>query len=181
MSAVANRYAKALADVVTEGGDPRGARDAIHGFNQLMTGHAELQSVFSNPTIPVAQKQGVLDALIERMQPPQTVKNFLQLLLKNYRLHQLGEIVEAFDREIDRRIGVVTAEITTAGPLDEKEKAELSNRLNQITGKTVRLQFSIDPDIIGGVVTRIGSVIYDGSIKNHLREIEIRLRGINAN
>lgn len=177
MSAIANRYAKALADVVAEGKDLTQIKDAIHGFSKLLNSNAELQGVFYNPTIPIQQKRGVLDALIARMQSPKSVNNFLKLLLDNYRLHQLGEIAAAFDREMDRRVGVVTAEVTTAAPINDQERKSLSDKLNQMTGKQVRLQFNADPEIIGGVVTRIGSVIYDGSIKNQLRQIEIRLRG----
>ncbi|HZS46249.1 MAG TPA: ATP synthase F1 subunit delta [Blastocatellia bacterium] len=177
MSVIANRYAKSFADVVEEHGEITQARDAIHGFNQVLVGHQELQAVFYNPTIPQDQKRGILNALIQRLNLSKTTGNFLSLLLQNYRLHQLGDIVAAFDREIDRRLGVVTAEVTTAAPITEQERHALSKKLDQMTGKQVRLQFKIDPQIIGGVVTRIGSVIYDGSIRNQLQQIEVRLRG----
>ena len=176
MSAIANRYAKALADVVSQDGTLSQTRDAINSFNQTLNSHEELRQVFNNPTIAIHQKRAVLDALIERMQPPQTVNNFLRLLLDNYRLHQLGEIVTAFDFEMDRRIGAVSAQITTAAPITDQERAALATKLNQMTGKQVRLEFNADPAIIGGVVTQIGSVIYDGSISNQLRQIEMKLR-----
>jgi len=176
MSAIANRYAKALADVIAQDGTITEARDAIKGFNQVLNSNEELRQVFYNPTIPVHQKRGVMNALIEKVQPPKTIANFLRLLVDNYRLHQLGDIVEAFDLELDRRIGVVGAQVTTAAPISEQERKALSDKLNQMTGKQVRLEFHSDPEIIGGVVTRIGSVIYDGSIRNQLRQIETKLR-----
>src|SRR5215467_9567262 len=132
MSAIAIRYARAFADVVSQEGSIAESRDAVHSFNQLVTGNQELQSVFSNPTIPLDQKSGVLEALLERMRPSKSVGNFLRLLLRNYRLHQLGDIVTAFDTEIDRRIGVITAEITTAAPVNDKERQALSNKLDNM-------------------------------------------------
>src|SRR3954464_861477 len=97
MSAIANRYAKALVDVIAQDGTITEARDAIKGFNQVLNSNEELRQVFYNPTIPVHQKRGVMNALIEKVQPPKTIANFLRLLVDNYRLHQLGDIVEAFD------------------------------------------------------------------------------------
>jgi len=176
MSAIANRYAKALADVASQDGTLSQSRDAINGFNRTLNSHEELRQVISNPTIALHQKRAVLDALIERMQPPQTISNFLRLLLDNYRLHQLGEIVSAFDLEMDRRMGAVSAQITTAAPITDQERAALASKLNQMTGKQVRLEFNSDPEIIGGVVTQIESVIYDGSIRSQLSQIETKLK-----
>jgi len=176
MSAIANRYAKALADVVLQDGTIAQTRDALNGFNQVLNGHEELRQVFYNPTIAIQQKRGVLDALFDRMQPPKTVTNFLRLLLDNYRLQQLSDIVAAFDSEMDNRIGAVSAQVTTAAPITEQERQALSQKLNQLTAKKVRLEFNSDPEIIGGVVTRIGSVVYDGSIRNQLQQIETKLR-----
>ena len=176
MSAVANRYAKALADVVAEQGQTDQVKDSLGAFYHLVSGHEELQRVFRNPTIPLAQKRGVLNALLARLKPLPVVANFLAVLLENQRIQQLGEIVAAFNRELDRRLGVVSAEVTTAGPITDAERRQLSDRLARLTGKQVRLQFSVDAEIIGGVVTRIGSVIYDGSIRNQLEQIKIRLR-----
>ena len=176
MSAVANRYAKALADVVAEQGQTDQVKDSLGAFYRLVSGHEELQRVFHNPTIPLAQKRGVLDALLARLKPLPVVANFLAVLLENQRIQQLGEIVAAFNRELDRRLGVVSAEVTTASPITDAERRQLSDRLARLTGKQVRLQFNVDAEIIGGVVTRIGSVIYDGSIRNQLEQIKIRLR-----
>lgn len=175
MSAIANRYAKALADVVGTTGDYSAAKEALDGFNQLMLGHQELQSIFHNPTIPQAQKQGVLKAILARVKPSPVIANFLTLLVENHRLPQLNEIVAAFHREVDRRQGVVSAVVTTSAPIANDLQQQLANKLNQLTGKRVRLQFQTDPEIIGGVVTRIGSVIYDGSIRNQLQQFKRRL------
>jgi F-type H+-transporting ATPase subunit delta len=84
-------------------------------------------------------------------------------------------MLRALARELDARTNIVSAEITTAREISEQEKAALQGRLKAVTGKDVRLQYRTDPAIIGGVVTRIGSLVYDGSIKNQLAQMKQRL------
>ena len=168
ITTVANRYAKALADVIMERGQTLTVADEIAAFAQLIEQNPELHDVFASPVIALDRKKAVLNELLGRMQFKQTTNNFLQLLLNNQRLHQIDVIRTCLMKELDNRAGVVSAEITTARPLATKEQENLLHQLQTATGKKVRVNFKIDPEIIGGVVTRIESLIYDGSIKNQL-------------
>lgn len=175
VTTIANRYAKALADVTTEGRESSEVYEELSRFAGLIAGHAELREVFANPVLPVDRKQAVLGELARRLGLRQTTMNFLNLLLANHRLHNLDPMVRALSAELDNRTGIVSAEITTARELGEAEKSLLREKLKSITGKEVRLIFRTDVSIIGGVVTRIGSMIYDGSIRNQLSQMKQRL------
>jgi len=175
VTTIANRYARALADVITERGEMNEVVAELNGFAGLMNGHQQLRDVFASPVISVDRKRGVLNELLSRMQLRQTSSNFLRLLLDNMRLHNLDQMLRALSRELDLRTNVVSAEVTTAREISDQEKVMLTDSLKASTGKQVRLQFRTDPDIIGGVVTRIGSLVYDGSIKNQLAQMKQRL------
>ncbi|NOT62327.1 MAG: ATP synthase F1 subunit delta [Acidobacteria bacterium] len=175
VATIANRYARALADVIVTKGETKEVAAELTQFVTLMDGHAQLRDVFASPVIAVERKRGVLKELLARLSLRQTSQNFLQLLLENHRLHQLDAMNQALSRELDVRSNVVEAEVTTARVIDDQEQKLLLDQLKQATGKDVRLQFKVDDAIIGGVVTRIGSKIYDGSIKNQLAQMKQRL------
>ncbi|NBO65778.1 MAG: ATP synthase F1 subunit delta [Acidobacteria bacterium] len=172
---VANRYARALADVILERGERDGVVSDLRQFVGLLGGHDSLRAVFASPVVNVERKRGVLNELLVRLQLSQIATNFLQLLLANARLHQLDLILAALDRELDRRANFVSAEITTAREVDEQQRQELHTSLRAATGREVRLSFRTDPSIIGGVVTRIDSLVYDGSVRNQLAKVRERL------
>lgn len=175
VTTIANRYARALADVITERGEMNEVVADLNGFAGLMTGHEQLRDVFASPVLSLERKRAVLNDLLARLALRPTSSNFLQLLLANSRLHNLDQMLRALSRELDLRTNIVSAEVTTARAISEQEKTMLRDKLKAATGKDVRLQFRTDADIIGGVVTRIGSVVYDGSIKNQLAQMKERL------
>jgi F-type H+-transporting ATPase subunit delta len=175
--AVARRYAAALADVVTARGESREVQDELSAWERMMRTNALLMEVFSNPTVPYEQKQKVLSKLIERTRVRPTTANFLQVLLRNQRLAELGEINKRFAQVLDERAGVVSAEVTTARPVPQASQEALRANLASLTGKQVRLSFTTDEELIGGIVTRIGSTIYDGSVRNQLQRFKERLAG----
>jgi len=175
--AVARRYAVALADVVLSHGEAREVREEIASWGELMRSNAQLLEVFRHPTIPYERKRGVLEDLIKRTRPRPTTANFLRVLLQNHRLAELSEVNRQFAHELDRRSNVVTAQVTTARPLTPDAQEALRSKLGQLTGSTVRLQFEVDGDLIGGVVTRIGSTLYDGSVRGQLQQMRQRMVG----
>ncbi|MGB7925975.1 MAG: ATP synthase F1 subunit delta [Pyrinomonadaceae bacterium] len=175
--AVARRYAAALADVVIARGEAREAQEELSAWARMMETNALLMEVFSNPTIAYEQKRNVLNALIKRTNVRPTTANFLQVLLQNQRLAELGEINKRFAQVLDERAGVVSAEVTTARPVPEASQEALRANLARLTGKDVRLSFTTDEELIGGLVTRIGSTIYDGSVRNQLQQFKERLAG----
>lgn len=175
VTTIANRYARALADVITERSEMNEVVAELNSFCSMMTGHDQLRSVFASPVLSAERKRAVLNDLLAKLQLRQTSNNFLRLLLDNSRLHDLDQMLKALARELDARTNIVSAEIITARDISQQEENMLADKLKAATGKQVRLQFRTDPGIIGGVVTRIGSVVYDGSIKTQLAQMKQRL------
>ena len=174
---VARRYATALADVVTARGEARQVQEELSAWEMMMQTTPMLMEVIRNPTIPYEQKRKVLTSLIERTRVRQTTANFLQVLLRNQRLTELGEVNRRFAQVLDERSGVVSAEVTTARDVPEREQEALRAKLTMMTGKQVRLSFTTNEELIGGIVTRIGSTIYDGSVRTQLQQVKEKMVG----
>ena len=174
---VARRYAIALADVVTKTGETETVRSELKSWEDLIRSSNELREAFGNPAIPHPNKVGVLESLIQRSQPSKTTSNFLRVLLKNDRLTDLAEINERFGSELEERSGFVSAQVTSARELSDAEKAELRASIAKLTGKQVKLNFDINCDLIVGDVTRIGSTVYDGSVKTQLQNLKEQMIG----
>jgi F-type H+-transporting ATPase subunit delta len=177
VQALARRYAAALADVVTERGEAQEVRDELSSWESMTEANPQLLEVFSHPTIPHEQKRALLNELLSRARVRPTTANFLQVLLQNHRLGDLSEVNRQFAQELDRRANVVTAQVTTARPIRQDEQDALRAKLSQMTGRHVRLEFEVNEDLIGGVVTRIGSTLYDGSVRGKLEQIRRRMAG----
>ena len=180
-SAVSSRYAHALVDIVTRpaateaGKDPKAVAAQLAEFRALLAENSELRILFSTPAVTAAKKKAVLGELALLLELDAAVRNFLKVLIDNDRMILLGEITEAFDSLLDERLGVVLAEITTARALDETEQKQLADALHAKTGKQVRMNFSLDRELIGGIAARIGSTIYDGSVRGQLERIRGKL------
>jgi F-type H+-transporting ATPase subunit delta len=174
---VARRYASALADVVIERREEREVQKEIELWASMIDSNPQLKEVFANPTVAVDQKRTVLEELISRSRVRETTASFLRVLLRNQRLAQLPEVSGRFGQVLDERAGVVAAEITTARPIPEDLKKALHDTLASATGRTVRLTFATDENIIGGLVARIGSTVFDGSVENNLERLADGLIG----
>lgn len=174
---VARRYAIALADVVANTNEINSVRTELKIWETMINANGDLQTAFRNPAISQNNKEKVLENLIEKTRPTKTTANFLRVLLRNSRLTKIGEINEKFSSVLEERSGAVSANITSARPLSENEKAEMQTNLTKLTGKTVSLKFDIDETLIGGVVTRLGSTVYDGSVKTQLEELKQQMIG----
>ena len=172
---VARRYAAALADVVTKSGETDSVKAELKSWEEMINSNADLQTAFGNPSIAQENKVKVLESLISRTKPTKTTANFLRVLLRNDRLGEISEINERLEGVLEERSGIISAKIISARPLSETQKAELQTSINKMTAKNVRLNYEIDENIIGGVVTRIGSTVYDGSVKTKLEELKHQL------
>jgi len=172
---IARRYSGALADVVLETGETEAVKAELAGWTELFYNSTELQTVFSNPAITHISKEKVLGDLIAKVKPSKATANFLRVLLQNGRLTEIGEINERFDAVLQERSGVVSAEITSARELPDAERTEFKTNLERLTGKKVNINYAVNRDIIGGVVTRIGSTVYDGSVKTKLENLKEQL------
>lgn len=176
-SQIAWRYAEALADSAEASGSLAAVGAELHDFATLVASNRELAGTLASPAFSVDVRARLLEALLERVQPIPAVANFLRVLMRNNRIQHLDAVDRAYAAEVDRRTGIVMADVTTAKPLNDAERAVLSTKLEQMTGKRVKLTFSTDEELIGGVVTRIGSRIYDGSIRAKLDTIREQMSG----
>ena len=174
---VARRYASALADVIIERGEEVQVKEELAAWEGMILGNGSLLEAFSNPTVPYEQKGRLLNELIGRTKVVGTTANFLRILLKNQRLAELPHVNAKLAQVLDERAGVISAEVMSARPVSDDIKASLNEKLGGITGKRMRLSFEIDETLLGGIVTRIGSTIYDGSVRNQLRRLREELAG----
>jgi len=177
LQTVARRYATALADVAIERREEREVQNELDQWAEMIEAHAQLKEVFANPTIVYDHKRKVLEDLIARTRVRETTSSFLRVLLKNQRLSQLRDIVERFGQVLDERGGVVAAHVTTARPIPEDLRNSLHETLAAATGRKVRLSFATDESIIGGLVARIGSTIFDGSVQSQLDRLASEMAG----
>jgi F-type H+-transporting ATPase subunit delta len=172
---VARRYATALADVVIKGGDTDTIKAELKSWEELIVSNPDLQRAFSNPAIAHLSKEKVLEELIAKTKPSRLTSNFLRVLLRNGRLTELREINEKFATVVDERSGIVSADVVSARELSAAERNEMSASVAKLTGRQVKLNFIIDANIIGGVVTRVGSTVYDNSVRTQLENLKQQL------
>lgn len=176
MSVAARRYAGALADIAVARGLAPQIDEELRGYAQMFAENRELYDTFASPVVSQAEKQKILQAVVERTRPGAIISNLLALLLRHHRLHNITAVYKHFRRTMNERQGIVSAEVTTAMPVDEGEREMLRRRLEQMTGSNVEIRFRTNPSLIGGAVTRIGSVVYDGSIRTRLESIKEELK-----
>lgn len=174
---VARRYASALADVVIERGEENEVQAELVAWERMVLDTPALHEAFANPTVPYEQKAKVLNELIARTKVLQPTANFLRILLRNQRLADLPAVNAKFAEVLDERAGLISAQVVSARSVSDDTKALLGQKLEEITGKKTRLTFETDESLLGGIVTRIGSTIYDGSVRNQLRKLREELAG----
>ena len=177
LQTVARRYASALADVAIERREEREVQNELDQWASMIEANPQLKEALANPTVAYDQKRTVLEELISRTRVRETTASFLRVLLKNQRLSQLREVAARFGHVLDERGGVVAANVTTARPIPEELKNTLHETLTAATGRKVRLSFTTDETIIGGLVAQIGSTIFDGSVQSHLERLSEGLAG----
>jgi F-type H+-transporting ATPase subunit delta len=172
MASVTNTYARAFADVVLARRlDPNKILGEIQAVAALIDSSKELREVWEAPSIPADQKRNLLDAIVTREGVSREVRNFIAVLIDHGRISFLAAMVKQFAQELNRRLGFTEAAITSARELTETERNSLESQIEKLTGKKVRAQYAQDRSILGGAVVRIGSTIYDGSVKGQLERI----------
>jgi F-type H+-transporting ATPase subunit delta len=173
--ASATRYARALFDVALKEADPVQIERDLSSFAQLAAGNAELHNALTNPAIPATAKHQIVDALAQRLNMAAPARKLLLLLADRDRLALMPALLEVYRERLMEHQQVVRAEVTTAAPLSEDRAAQLQKKLADITGRKIDMTTTVDPSIIGGVVTRIGSTVYDGSIATQLAKLKEKL------
>lgn len=175
-SVVANRYARALLEALAPDRAQEG-RQQLESLHAVFQQHPDIEATLENPAFPLAARTQLVRALGDRLGFDRRVANLLGLLIERKRLRLLGDINSAYQRLYDERMGMALATVTSAAPLAADEQHELAAKLRKLTGKEIRLEVHVDPDLIGGVIARVGSTVYDGSVRQHLRSFKNRFVG----
>ena len=174
--AAAARYARALFDVAVKEADPQAVETDLGGFLSVVDSHAALAQVLFSPAVPVPRKQAAVTALVAQVRGfSPVVARLLAIMAERDRLPLLPEVLTAYRARVLDHLKVVRAEITTAVPLPDDRRQALERRLAEATGREVQVEMRVDPAIIGGVVTKIGSTIYDGSVVQQLERMKQQL------
>jgi F-type H+-transporting ATPase subunit delta len=171
----ATRYAKALLDVAVNEADPAAIERDLATMVDAMTQHAELRRIVASPGTPQTVRINVTRTLAERavVQPP--VAKLMVMLADRGRLELLPHVLDVYRERLLAHRKIVRATVTSAAPLPPEQVARLEERLRGLTGHTVQLRTEVDPSLIGGVVTRIGSTVYDGSVRMQLQKMRQQL------
>jgi F-type H+-transporting ATPase subunit delta len=185
-TAVVNRYANALADVVLApqagsndaGVEPAQVVEQLRSFDEAVASVPALRSVLTSPAIPVARKRAVIKSIAEKLGLAKVVCNFVLVVSDHRRSEALAQIVEAFEELLDSRLGFVRAEVHSAFELNGEQQNQLSGQLAHLAGAEVRMRFVVQPELIGGVTAKIGSSVYDGSVRGQLAEMRKRLSAV---
>ena len=178
-AAVASRYARALVDVIF---DPKvqsitseQALVELKSFKAMLDSSSDLGSILLSPAVAPARKRAVIARFAEMLPLAKIIRNFLYVIIDHRRTAMLGTILEAIQTQLDERMGIARAEISSALTLGDSDKVRIQESLERRTGKKVHGNFTVNPDLIGGVMVRVGSTIYDGSVRGTLDGLRKKL------
>lgn len=176
----ARPYAEALLSVAGSTEKVVAARDGIRGFVAAMEAQPALAKMAANPAVPQEAKRRVVREVGTRLGFDDLTFRFVELLLSNYRLQHLPAVLEALEAEVNRRLGVATAEVVTAQTLDDEEEARLRDALSKMLDRRVDMKLSVDPALIAGFRARVGSTLYDASLSGQLDRLAAKLADAGA-
>ncbi|MDW5264998.1 MULTISPECIES: ATP synthase F1 subunit delta [Acidobacteriaceae] len=176
MSALTLRYAHAFASVAASNHlDATAAQQQLRDFSDTFAGSHELREVLMNPSIVSEQKLKVLDAIAGRIGMISQVRNFLAVIMDHQRLAELDEILAEYHEIADEQSGLAEAEITSAHPLNDEDRVQLEAQVAKVAGGRVRASYRQDATLLGGAVVRIGSTVYDGSLRGQFQQLKQKL------
>lgn len=177
LSAVSSRYARALVDVVTEPGSGIAAETATVQLRQvaaLIATSDDLRNALLSPAVSPSRKRAVVAKLID---VHAKIRNFIYVVIDHRRVHEIPSIVEAFEFLIDEHLGFVRADVSSASALTAAQQASLQTQLSRMAGKEAKVKFKTDPALVAGVIARVGSTVYDGSVRGQLERLRASLIG----
>jgi F-type H+-transporting ATPase subunit delta len=177
VSEIAKRYAAALFELA----DEKGALDAVAGdlgaLKAMLAGSEDLRRLVLSPMLSRRQQAAAIDAILERAKAHQITRNFAALAASNRRLFALGLMIDSYLAALAARRGEVTAEVTAANALSEAQTKTLTETLKKLAGAKVTIDFKIDREILGGLIVKLGSKLFDSSLKTKLRRLELAMKG----
>ena len=178
-AAVASRYARALIDVIF---DPKvvsipaeQALAELRTFKAMLDSSSDLTNILLSPAVAPARKRAVIARFAEMLPLAKIIRNFLYVIIDHRRTAMLGGILEAIQTQLDERMGIARAQISSALTLADSDKARIQESLERRTGKKVQGDFTVNPALIGGIMVRVGSTIYDGSVRGTLDGLRKKL------
>jgi F-type H+-transporting ATPase subunit delta len=175
LSAISTRYARALVDVVTEPGsniDPQTAMEQLRQVAAMIAASDDLRNALLSPAVSPSRKRAVIAKLIN---VHVKIRNFLYVVIDHRRVHEIPSIAEAFEVLLDEHLGFVRADVSSARDLNQEQRAALEVQLTRMSGKKAKLKFTTDPALVAGVVARVGSRVYDGSVRGQLERLRTTL------
>ena len=175
---ISSRYAHALVDALLSpaaGVEAHAALASLNEFVETMRTSRDLELVLLSPSVPPARKRAVIEKISGVMQLDRLIRNFLFVLSDHRRLPLLREIAQQAFVVLDERLGFLRADVSAAAPLADEKQRQIADKLGELTGKRIRIEMKIDPELIGGVIARVGSTVYDGSVRGRLQLIGERL------
>jgi F-type H+-transporting ATPase subunit delta len=172
MPAFVSRYARAFLEVVTDAKLDTAAIDRqLSDFLATWNGSAELRTFFINPAVPAVQKVAFLDTLNARLGLQKELRNLIAVLIDNDRVGHVAEVIAAYRQLLEEQLGIRPAEIVTARELNQEDRDRLIAEVARLAGAKIDARFKLDPAILGGTVVRIGSTVYDGSVRGRLERL----------
>jgi F-type H+-transporting ATPase subunit delta len=173
---VARRYARAIFDIGVAKGLYEAFATEIEALAAVYAASPDLRQALENPVFKLDQRQGILEKILPRVAPSREIRNFALLLLERRRIGSLPAIARAYRELVDDKLGRVRATVTSATPLDPATQTAVQRALERRTGKRVVLSASTDPNLIGGIVARVGDQVFDGSLRTRLDSLKSRLQ-----
>jgi F-type H+-transporting ATPase subunit delta len=169
------QYANALADIALEQGAAAPVAQQLGDFVAAYQGSAELRNSLESPAVSQEEKRGVVEKISARLGGSKIVRNFLYVVIDHRRTHELPEILETLQSVLRERQGVAEAEVFSAMAMNDAQKKQMTETLERVTGKKIEAKFSLDADLLGGALVRVGDTIYDGSLRNRLNGLREQL------
>jgi F-type H+-transporting ATPase subunit delta len=176
VSGMAGRYATAMFELALEQNAVDAVKDDLDRFEALIRDNPDLARLVRSPVFTAEQQGRALDAVLQKAGVGGLAANFLKTVTANRRLFAVGQMITSYRALVARHKGEVTAQVTVAEPLDDRQREALSGALKSVTGKTTGLDVTVDPGIIGGLVVKLGSRMVDSSLRTKLNSIKIAMK-----
>ena len=178
--AIASRYATALADVLS--GDkadttPEAALNQLRDFQGTIEAAPELRTLFSAPSVDVESKKRLAATIGDRIGCSKSIRNLIFVMLDNRRITLLPELITAFEKWFDEKQGISRISVTSAAALLDDQRASVIEKFQRLTGREIHASFHLDETLLGGVVVRVGSKLYDGSVSAQLQVLDRAMSG----
>ena len=169
---IAERYAGGLSAAIADSARLESVLQSLMDLRNLYETEHDLRTVLGNQTIEIQKRAAILDEVLDNMEVPKELARFAQVLLKRGRIPLIDDVEEIFATIVDKRLNRIEAKVTSAVPLSQDQKEKVTSSLEAFSGKTVRTTCKVDPEVLGGVVARIGSTVIDGSLRSKLDQLK---------